>query len=354
MILQLRNHGIMKAVLALTSRYICNIDNKTGESADSNTALQYYYETLHYLQNALKQSTAIYANSEELLAIAMIISTYEMLSLSSSGDWNRHLKGIFWLQRSQEIHGASGGLRQAVWWLWLRQDLWAAFRERRKCYSFWVPTKPIEELNTSDLAGFSIYLLSQAVNYCAIDVQRNMSTGREIDRGDLLANMLSKWKSCLGPEYAPLPTAKHGTSSVFQPIWIHPPTVASALQVHSFATILLTLHRPSVVSGFSAYRKTQKILSDAVSTICGIAGMSSCCAHYQCLHKLTEFISEELKAEECQIMSAQCLFGAGLCVEDNSKRDRIVTLIEACEQRTGWPTATLITSLREEWNKVIE
>ena len=39
--------------------------------------------------------------------------------------WERHLKGAFWIQRSREINGESGGLEQAVWWAWLRQDVWA-------------------------------------------------------------------------------------------------------------------------------------------------------------------------------------------------------------------------------------
>lgn len=270
--LQLRNHGLMKAVLALTSRYTCIVNTNKGEDVDPNTAVQYYYETLHYLQNALRQDVSTYSNSEELLAIAMIISTYEMLDLSSSSDWNRHLKGIFWLQRSQEIHGASGGLRQAVWWLWLRQDLWAAFREGRTCYSFWRPTKDLRDMLPDELAGFSIYLLSQAVNNCAMNSQDNLSMQRD-DRGHQLAALLAQWKSCLGPEFVSLPTTVHGALKVFQPLWIHPPAYASALQVHSFATILVVLHCPSLTMGFSAYMKTQKILSDAVATICGIAGI---------------------------------------------------------------------------------
>jgi hypothetical protein len=93
----------------------------------------------------------------------------------------------------------------------------------------------------------------------------------------------------------------------------------------------------------------QRTLSDAVATICGIA--------------------MELKDEGCQIMSAQCLFGgmfrclnpvlvfaysslAGLCVQDEVKRNAIISLIDACEARTGWPMATLRNDLRAEWAKV--
>lgn len=117
--------------------------------------------------------------------------------------------------------------------------------------------------------------------------------------------------------------------------------------MYSFARILITLHRP-VASGFDEYLKTQAslkclmrasitnvlqgTLSEAASTICGIA--------------------LELKDEGSQILSAQCLFGAGLCVQDEDKRNAILSLIDSCEARTGWPMVTLRTDLMAEWSRV--
>jgi hypothetical protein len=127
----------MKAILALSAQHLSRqssmINNGHFAPVDPNLPVQYYYETLHYVQTALQYDT--YAHSEEILATALVISTYEMLDESDSG-WQRHLKGVFWIQRSQDVNGASGGIRQAVWWAWLRQDIWAAFRERRRCFSF--------------------------------------------------------------------------------------------------------------------------------------------------------------------------------------------------------------------------
>lgn len=112
---------------------------RTGEAnVDRTAAVQYYYETLRYLQTAMRYTT--YKNSRELLATALIVSTYEMIDGAGNG-WERHLKGVFWIQRSREINGESGGLEQAIWWAWLRQDVWAAFRENRRCFSFFKPTK---------------------------------------------------------------------------------------------------------------------------------------------------------------------------------------------------------------------
>lgn len=315
----------MKAILAVSSRYV--MAKTPSEEADTSEPVQYYYETLQYVQEALQYAS--YTRSEELLATTIIISTYEMLDDSNS-NWKRHLKGVFWIQRSQNVHGASGGLRQSVWWAWLRQDIWAAFREKRPCFSFWKPVKDIFDLTQDDLADRAVYLLSQAVNYCA-NTQASVSTSIEdrVESGEVLLSALERWRSSLGPGYKPLPSPRL-CSSVFKPIWIHPPHFSVAMQVYHFARILITLHRPSV-AGFRGYLQTQQVLSEAVDAICGIA--------------------MELKDEGSQILSAQCLFGAGLCTQDPVKRDKIISLINACEARTEWPMSTLTTDLSAEWAK---
>lgn len=364
----------MKAILALTARHSAIVQANSGANseADFHEAVQYYYETLHYVQMALHHHS--YTRSEELLATALIISTYEMLD-ASSGNWKRHLKGVFWIQRSQNVNGASGGLRQSVWWAWLRQDIWAAFREKRGCFSFWRPVQDYPELNQDQVADRAIYLLSQTVNYCAnledpLMPELEASARRTVAGNDLMAK-LERWKTFCGPKFEPLPTADTTRSSVFRPLWIHPGRYGVALQVHSFSRILVTLHRPPV-SGFDDYLETQvriehrsdlvmgatiakfkqRTLSEAVATICGIA--------------------MELKDEGCQIISAYCLFGgmflwlesflctfnfctfvdfglAGLCVQDEVKRNAIISLIDECEKRTGWPMEPLRHDLRAEW-----
>ncbi|KAI1322421.1 hypothetical protein F5Y16DRAFT_386693 [Xylariaceae sp. FL0255] len=330
--LALRNVGLMKAILALAARHNAMIQASLGRGGVDNTneAIQYYYETLHYIQNALRYNS--YAHSEELLGTALVISTYEMLNASDS-NWQRHLKGVFWIQRSQDVNGASGGLRQSVWWAWLRQDYWAAFRERRRCFSFWKPVQDYPELSQEELARRSVYLLSQTVNYCANPDASSSDpdiVARRAEAGGILMGMLERWKSFLGDKFQPLPTTPR-YPSMFEPLWIHPPHFASAVQVYHFARILITLHRPAM-AGFDGYMRMQRILSEAVTTICGIA--------------------MELTDEACQLLSAQCLFGAGLCVQDENKRRAIISLIDACEARTGWPMASLKADLWAEWAKI--
>jgi hypothetical protein len=109
----LRNWGLMNAILALSSRHLSLV--RASSQVDeyrSTQAVQYYSKTLRYLQQVMK--IVSYLRSDDLLATVLILSTYEMITGSSRG-WERHLKGVFWIQRSQLIHGESQGLKKCVW-----------------------------------------------------------------------------------------------------------------------------------------------------------------------------------------------------------------------------------------------
>lgn len=281
--MSLRNVGLMRALLALSARHHSlhgeEMYSSDGLSADvnghssshgeniinRNLAVQYYYESLHYLNKAMQHSS--YARSRELIATAILISTYEMID-GSNQDWERHLKGVFWIQRFQDNDGESGGIRSAVWWAWLRQDVWVAMRERRRVFSFWNPKKPTSELSAPELATRATYLLAQCVNYASQEEQRASDLERRLDRGSELLFMLQDWHDHLPPEYNPLPVIS--SSQTFPPIWVNPPSYAAALQVHSLARVLVILHRPSS-GGLEDFRAAQKLLTLSVSTICGIA-----------------------------------------------------------------------------------
>jgi hypothetical protein len=213
----------MKAILALSTRHLSLTQGiPGGEMHERNDALQYYNETLHYLSKAMQYDT--YKTSLELLATALIVSAYEMLD-GSGKDWERHLQGVFWIQRSQVIHGDSQGLRQAVWWAWLCQDVWAAFREKRKTFTFWKPTRTFDALSPYELAARSVYVMAQVVNYCS---REEANAGRcniasRDEEADHLLEMLDEWQRHLTAEFTPLPSQDGTSSDVFQPIWIHPP-----------------------------------------------------------------------------------------------------------------------------------
>jgi hypothetical protein len=324
----MRNAGLLNAVLALSSRHIAL--NSEGPAPDHQThreaALQYYYQTLHYVQKAMQYSS--YKTSLELLATTLIISTYEMLD-DSSQDWQRHLEGVFLIQRSQVIHGDSGGLKSAVWWAWLCQDVWAAYRERRKTLTFWVPKKTYTSLSPAEVASRSMFVLAKVINYCSREesLLAEINLQARVDRAKHLRSMLDEWWSHLTVEFTPLPTTA-SSSMPFRPIWIRTPAFAVAVQLHCVAHILIASHEPCLY-GIDQFLERQTSIRQCVEIICGIA--------------------MALKDDASSLISSQCLFIAGTFTQDSRSRECVLELLESCRQRTGWPVRSFGRELKQLW-----
>lgn len=323
--LALCNEGLMKAILALGARHLSLKPLNSGEAnVDRTAAVQYYYETLQYLQSAMRYTS--YKNSLELLATVLIVSTYEMIDGAGKG-WERHLKGVFWIQRSREINGESGGLEQAIWWAWLRQDVWAAFRERRRCFSFFKPTKPYEAMNIWDMASRIVYILAQAVNYSS-DEEKQAEISTRMIRANTLLNMLEEWRSSISIHFQRLPV-DGPSDQAFEPLWINPPAFGASMQMYSMARILLLIHQPAA-GGYLELIGRDKIITESIDMIGGVA--------------------LKLDDDPSRLMSTQCLFAAGLYCTDSAKRACIAEMIRDHSSKTGWPSNTdLAEELHAEW-----
>lgn len=220
--LAIRNAGLLNSILALSSYHFSLEESADRDQlSDQRAALQYYYQTLHYVQKAMQYSS--YWSSLELTGTAIIISTYEMLH-GASNDWQRHLQGVFWILRSRQIEVERVSLESTTWWAWLQQDIWAAFREKRRTYSTWIPKKACRQLESHELAARVLWILAQVVNFCAIDSTN--STGSELEGrmawASKLKDMLREWESCLTVEFSSLPAPTNDESEIFEPHLIYP------------------------------------------------------------------------------------------------------------------------------------
>jgi hypothetical protein len=205
-----------------------------------------------------------------------MISTYEMFdadAASNGGVWEQHLRGSFWILRSQDNDGESvDGMRQAVWWAWLRQDIWAAFQAGRPTITFWRARKTLEELNSDELATRIIYICSKCVKYAASnEILPSQDPRDRIEQGDRLLRALEDWYNILPASYQPVTVATNpGSNTMFPPIWIHPPNHAGAMQMYHFARATVLLNQPTL-GGLNAYLLREKQLTESVKMVCGIA-----------------------------------------------------------------------------------
>ncbi|KAL1849122.1 hypothetical protein VTK73DRAFT_9964 [Phialemonium thermophilum] len=328
--LAVRNAGLMNAILAL-SGYHQSLDDGVAptQRTHQNTALQYYYQCLHYVQKAMRYPT--YQTSRELLATTLIISTYEMLR-GSRRDWQQHLQGVFWILRSRQIEVETVSLESAAWWAWLGQDIWVAFRQRRQTYSTWIPKKTYAELDHHELASRALWILAQVVNFCAVDPSRG-TEGAILGRlrwATTLRKMLEEWESHLTVEFSQLPAVGGQETDVFRPRLIHPPCFGLAVQIHHVSRILVTAHEPSL-GGLENFTGRQRTIQESIDVVCGI-GMT-----------LTETASS--------ILSSQCVFIAGMFVQDPRQRKFVLDLLDRFRTRCGWPTPSLGVELHQIWNK---
>ncbi|KAL4739431.1 fungal-specific transcription factor domain-containing protein [Aspergillus similis] len=326
--LAMRNAGLLNAILALSSRHFSlNSGNASHDPPHRETSLQYYYQTLHYVQKAMQYSS--YKTSLELLATVLIISTYEMLD-DSSQDWQRHLEGVFLIQRSQVIHGDSGGLKSAVWWAWLCQDVWAAFRERRKTLTFWVPKRTYADLSPSEIAARSMFVLAKVINYCSREESAlaEINLQARVDGTKHLRGMLDEWRDHLTVEFTPLPAMAPKQPAAFGPIWIRTPSFAVAVQLHCVAHILLCSHEPCI-GDLDGYLERQTRIRQCVEIICGIA--------------------MTLNDDASGLISSQCIFIAGMFTQGSNSRECVLDLLESCRRRTGWPVHSFGDELKQIW-----
>ncbi|ORY10940.1 hypothetical protein BCR34DRAFT_625021 [Clohesyomyces aquaticus] len=355
--LAMHNVGLLKSTLAVAARHkallfessqsqsstlnvqtpgsIASIIDEASaqQNALSQAATQYYYETLHYLsQNLLYPS---YNRSVEIIGTAILISTYEMFDANGShrnGDWERHLRGIFWIQRSQDNNGEStDGLRRAAWWAWLRQDIWVAFRENRRTLTIWRPTRRLADLTPDELATRILYITARCVDFAANE--RNYDMARRIEQGDKLLQALEDWYRILPRSFHPiykLPCVQE--NGPFAPIWIHPPSHAGAIQSFHFARIIVLINQPSE-GGMSSFRQRQRLLDESVATICGIAMM----------HQGKDLPSA--------FVNFQAVYAAGLCVQTPAKQSAILHLLEGTLHVSKFPPTTLLNDLANYWRE---
>ena len=192
--LALRNEGLMNAILALGAQQR-SLKSLAVDGSDNGPtlALQYFDEALRYLQTAMRYKS--YKNSQELLATVLIISCFEMIDGAGQG-WERHLKAVFWVMKERNINESSGGLEQATYEAWVRQDLWAAFRERRRCFGTYTQTIDFRTTSTLEMASQVVYLLAQAVNYASDEEKQagDRDLAERILRANSLLETLKAWR----------------------------------------------------------------------------------------------------------------------------------------------------------------
>jgi hypothetical protein len=343
--LALRNEGLLKSVLAVAASHLAShprdsprvsINSLLSSQSEPTTrshrenALQYYYETLGYLSQAMRLPG--FVHGEEILANAALISWYEAFESDTSPNWERHLKGVFWLQRQRNSDGESHGMPGAIWWSWLRQDIWAAFRHGRRTLTIWQPTKSISALNSEELIRYVLYIQAKAVSYASAEAIETLSFEQRMRDAEDLLVVLEEWRAALPKQSYSIPTSteQHNGTSLYKPRWIHPPKYAAALQAYNIGKLLVSLNRPSL-GGRQEFRDRQKVLEASIEEVAGIASAPN--ATYSPL----------------AVSNSQALFIVGQYVQKSEAQVEILRLLRTSLEAAHDPSRILENELRQLW-----
>jgi hypothetical protein len=182
-------------------------------------------------------------------------------------------------------------------------------------------------------------------------IDRFTATPRSSDRGTknpernswfFLWDALDSWHTQLGHNFEPYShymLSSHLTLSqgplepVFDEILFPTPVSAATLSYYHFARVLLLLAKPidqsNPLTQLKDYRERLIDIRDHCIKICGIAAARPGTA--------------------ARIHSVQPLFLAGQCLEEPRERRAVIQLLQDVEADTGWPTATQVRRLHQEW-----
>ncbi|KAK6528897.1 hypothetical protein TWF694_004126 [Orbilia ellipsospora] len=334
---------LLKACLALSAKQQYRLRAIETPLQDPNPEIefsQYYDLALMEMQQSLaKDVDGRFSSSEEFLATAVILSTFEVID-GSNQEFRRHLEGLGSIIKPQGIHESLVGLKGAAFWAWYRQDVLAAFRERRATFiteDYWHLDTSLESmcmLREDELGNRVMFILGQIINYCAKDeIEKNEHNVTErLRKAEELEKKLEDWKRCLPDSFEPL-TRMRDKDGIFDTLWFNPPCCGVAMQIYCFAKIMLTMHKPHPPSQdrYQHFLAAQRQYKSSSAMIIGIS-LSGC-------------------EEAYHLLSLQCLYAAGLVLDGKEERRILLGLIRECQHRTGRSTYYLSEELQKLWQE---
>lgn len=208
-------------------------------------------------------------------------------------------------------------------------------RQSRKTLTIWEPTRPVSSLQGHEFAARTIFLLAKAIKYATQDVRDSTDLNQKTAEGERHLQDLQEWYNLAPSSYQAMPNANANayaldSSALFPPIWVHPPFQAAALQCYYAAKVLILLNRPSL-GGVNAYRDRERLLNEAVSSICGLAQSPTA----------LDFPST--------MIHFQALYVAGQCVHTAEHQAALFRILERILDAHNFPTRSVLDRLQSIW-----
>jgi len=323
---------LMDAMLALAARHL------------SHTADYDPYVANHYHTSCLKSyipalgSTGSTLDSS-LLAATVILRTFEELDVSQVGqDDEYYLLGSSIFGSLHPSIAISGGLRQACFWVYLRQDIYISFVKQRPVKTNLENLQLDRSLSPADdctWANRITFKCAEILDFAFAPSPRSPTSVSRADAWKRHCDEVAAWESMRPDGFEPVYVHPRDASrgKWFPEMWFALDCHATGMQYLHLCKILLTIYDPSLPRmgpGLkAAMKKVSEEVVDKVRTICGIAvGNRPVPAWFTACH---------------------AVYVCGEWFDDENERMALLGVMEDTERKMGWPTLAARRALRGQW-----
>lgn len=327
---------LLNAIFALSARHLSRI----GEY-DALVSNKYYEMCLQRLIPLLDDSANEAILDENLLAAHVILRHLEEIEVPLSGfspsnDQPSHLLGSHIFISAQERAVDGGGLREAAFWIGLRQDIYVAFVNQHSS----IPTLDYCNITVCEAGAPNhiwsrnmVALCAEVIRYCFAEDGESNGVRPNVTY-TWLARSITDWYESKPDTFAPLYYEPASEDNVFPEMWFSCDEIVVGLQHYYLAKMLLSAHNPTIPRlgprGVVALRELENDIRDQVLTLCGIC------------------MSNKDTAPNFAY-AAMAVAMAGDKFRDLRERQALLEILETCDNEHGWPTRRAQDNLKVAW-----
>ncbi|MCJ1474258.1 hypothetical protein MMC13_002916 [Lambiella insularis] len=320
---------LLYAIFAVSARHLNRISTYDPYAAD-----RYYEKCLSHLTNMMNDEAA--SMDENLLAATVILRWLEEIEVPLSGfDLESHLVGTKALLSAQEpVTLWRSGLRQAAFWVALRQEIYIAFTNQR-IVRWNLDRTPLDfSFEASDdctWANRIILCCATILKFC-FDSEGDHTVARWKE----LREYCEQWRSCVPESFSPIYYAEPNLESgdVLPQIWHIGAAHVTGIQHYILCMMLLAVYNPALPrlgpGQRIALKRTDEEIKSLVLTLAGMA------------------VSNDQVPPN---MITACM-GIALTGERWSERrvqEVFLGILIRTERDFAWPTKSAQVSLKEAW-----
>ncbi|KAG0650412.1 hypothetical protein D0Z07_2894 [Hyphodiscus hymeniophilus] len=236
---------LLNAILAVSARHLSFLGR--SDICDLSDFVRYQEQCLYHFIPSLNDSEAIL--DENILAATVILRYLEEVDVPLfTSETQHHLIGTRIFIRAQGEALVAGGLRQAAFWVAIRQEIYMALVNQRSVQpGFHLPPFSFDHsFSPADdcvWANRIVMHCADILRFCFGDDQANIEA-----RHDTLSTWTRKWSRCRPESFSPTFYRAPDKSKklVFPEIWYLEQCHVIATQHLNFCKILLAINNPKL------------------------------------------------------------------------------------------------------------